>query len=50
MQKGPSDQLYVAVKDQKDASHVIYQVTYTEEKELKYLEVYRPQGHKIVAF
>ena len=36
--------------DKGQESSIIYQVTYTEEKELKYREVYRSVNSVIVAF
>ena len=49
MQKGPSDQLYVAMENE-EGSSIIFQITYVEKKELKYKEIYRSVSAPIVAF
>ena len=48
-QNGPSDQLYLGVKEA-DGSSIIYQVTLTDEKKLEYKEVYKSVKSSIVAF
>ena len=48
-QNGPSDQLYLGVKEA-DGSSIIYQVTLTDEKKLEYKDVFKSVKSSIVAF
>ena len=48
-QKGPTDQLYVAMEDD-EGSSLIYQITYIEKNRTTWSEVYRSDNASIVAF
>ena len=49
IQKGPGNQLYVAL-DTSDECSTIYQVTYTGEKKIDYKQAYKSVSQSVVSF